>query len=413
MNSNRAISVERLLQFFLGLKNIFVSQEVGKGLSSNDYTTEEKEKLAGIAVGADVSTRYAAFTGATSEAAGSSGLVPAPAIGDDGKFLKGDGTWNTVPDPQVMTGATAATPTSSATAGASGLVPAPAAGDASSFLRGDGTWHKLNVRNGGGTDSLAQGTLNIAEGDYAHAEGYGCSARGAVAHAEGFQTSAAKGYSHAEGGNTLADGQGSHAEGYNTTATHKSQHVFGEYNVLDPSAAAATERGTYVEIVGNGTSSSDVGRSNARTLDWNGNETIAGQMTAARFNGSGAGLTDIPVGALPGLSGATSSAAGSGGIVPAPAAGKQNSYLKGNGTWGSLEAGLFEALVVDGGVGPNDTYIIRLDCASESGGFATIGGLTIPGASTSSQGLMSATDKAKLDTLELCTNSDIDEILAS
>ena len=36
------------------------------------------------------------FTGATSGAAGTSGLVPAPAAGDDGKYLKGDGTWGTV-----------------------------------------------------------------------------------------------------------------------------------------------------------------------------------------------------------------------------------------------------------------------------------------------------------------------------
>lgn len=41
-------------------------------------------------------TTYSAFTGATSAAAGVEGLVPAPAAGDDDKFLKGDGTWGTV-----------------------------------------------------------------------------------------------------------------------------------------------------------------------------------------------------------------------------------------------------------------------------------------------------------------------------
>lgn len=56
----------------------------------------------------------------------------------------------------------------------------------------------------------------------------------------------------------------SHAEGNGTTANHMSQHVFGEYNILDPSENASTARGTYVEIVGNGTSSA---YSNARTLD--------------------------------------------------------------------------------------------------------------------------------------------------
>lgn len=41
-------------------------------------------------------TTYSAMTGATSSTAGTSGLVPAPAAGDEGKFLQGDGTWATV-----------------------------------------------------------------------------------------------------------------------------------------------------------------------------------------------------------------------------------------------------------------------------------------------------------------------------
>ena len=35
------------------------------------------------------------MTGATSGTAGTTGTVPAPAAGDDTKFLKGDGTWGT------------------------------------------------------------------------------------------------------------------------------------------------------------------------------------------------------------------------------------------------------------------------------------------------------------------------------
>lgn len=34
--------------------------------------------------------------GATSSKAGASGSVPAPAAGDNGKFLRGDGTWHAV-----------------------------------------------------------------------------------------------------------------------------------------------------------------------------------------------------------------------------------------------------------------------------------------------------------------------------
>ena len=184
-------------------------------------------------------------------------------------------------------------PAAADAAGSAGKVPPPAAGDQNAFLKGDATWYRLNVRNGTGTDSVVQGTNTYASGNYSHAEGWGSSASEATAHAEGYLTSAQRGYSHAEGYRTVADGSGSHVEGYFTKATHKSQHVFGEYNEEDPSEAAATQRGTYIEIVGNGTSTSDVGRANARTLDWSGHEVLSGQMTAAQFNGSGAGLTGV------------------------------------------------------------------------------------------------------------------------
>ena len=35
------------------------------------------------------------FTGASAEGAGTSGLVPPPAAGDEKKFLQGDGSWAT------------------------------------------------------------------------------------------------------------------------------------------------------------------------------------------------------------------------------------------------------------------------------------------------------------------------------
>lgn len=42
------------------------------------------------------------FTGATSSAAGTNGLVPAPAAGDQGKALMGDGTWKDLPLPELV-----------------------------------------------------------------------------------------------------------------------------------------------------------------------------------------------------------------------------------------------------------------------------------------------------------------------
>lgn len=48
--------------------------------------------------GADNNTTYSDFKGATSSAAGTHGLVPAPAAGAQGKYLKADGTWSTPPN---------------------------------------------------------------------------------------------------------------------------------------------------------------------------------------------------------------------------------------------------------------------------------------------------------------------------
>lgn len=92
------------------------------------------------------------FTGATSSTAGAHGLVPAPAVADRTKFLKGDGSWETVPYPPNMAGATAST------AGLAGLVPAPAAGDQDKVLYGDGTWQTP----GGGTLRVVPFSIGVA-----------------------------------------------------------------------------------------------------------------------------------------------------------------------------------------------------------------------------------------------------------
>ena len=125
--------------------------------------------------------------------------------------------------------------------------------------------------------SHAEGDSTTASGNGSHAEGKETTASGAYSHAEGSNTTASGVYSHAEGNTTIASGKNSHAEGSNTTANHASQHVFGEWNIVDPSTAIISNRGNYIEIVGNGTANNT--RSNARTLDWNGNEVLAGKLT--------------------------------------------------------------------------------------------------------------------------------------
>lgn len=135
-----------------------------------------------------------------------------------------------------------------------------------------------------GQETIASYHSAHAEGQYteasnygSHAEGDSTKASGNYSHAEGTCTIASADYAHAEGAETQASGKSSHSEGNSTVANHASQHVFGEYNIVDTSSATADSRGTYVEIVGKGTS--DSLRSNARTLDWSGNEWLAGNLT--------------------------------------------------------------------------------------------------------------------------------------
>lgn len=116
-----------------------VDKVEGMGLSTNDYTSAEKKKLSGIADGANKyvhptntahtsglyniivdtyghvtaatkvtkadivalgipgqDTIYNTFGAASASAAGTTGLVPAPAAGDQAKYLRGDGTWGIV-----------------------------------------------------------------------------------------------------------------------------------------------------------------------------------------------------------------------------------------------------------------------------------------------------------------------------
>lgn len=128
-----------------------------------------------------------------------------------------------------------------------------------------------------GKMSHAEGSINTASGNYSHTEGSENVSSGDYSHTEGYHNTASAGKAHAEGQGTTASGAMSHTEGDRTIANHRSQHVFGQFNVADPSSAAVTAIGNYVEIVGNGTA--DNARSNARTLDWSGNEVLAGKLT--------------------------------------------------------------------------------------------------------------------------------------
>lgn len=144
----------------------------------------------------------------------------------------------------------------------------------SSFAEGEYT-EALNIA------AHAEGYSTTASGAGSHAEGHATTASGMCSHAEGETTKASNYWSHSEGKKTTASGVGSHAEGSSTTASGEyshsegsgttanglNQHVQGKFNIVGSA---------YADIVGNG--KSDTERSNAYTLDWEGNGRFAGDV---------------------------------------------------------------------------------------------------------------------------------------
>ena len=116
----------------------------------------------------------------------------------------------------------------------------------------------------------SEGWGTQALGNNSHTEGYNTIATESNAHAEGNGTEARGSNSHTEGGKTVALARDTHAEGGGTIAASDHQHVQGRFNIPDYN----TE---YADIVGNGSGEDD--RSNAYTLDWQGNAWYAGGIT--------------------------------------------------------------------------------------------------------------------------------------
>lgn len=184
------------------------------------------------------------------------------------------------------------------------------------------------VSHAEGYNTLASGVISHAEGSqtkathsYAHAEGYNTEASNVAAHAEGVGTTASKEGAHAEGNGTTASGMYAHAEGINTTASEMSTHAEGNNTIASSSAAHAEGNGakasgyashaegiwteaageaqhvqgkynivdngnTYAHIIGNGTA--EDARSNAHTVDWDGNAWFVGDVKVG-----GTGQDDI------------------------------------------------------------------------------------------------------------------------
>ena len=120
-----------------------------------------------------------------------------------------------------------------------------------------------------GMVSHAEGLETVSSGTRSHAEGYSTKASGLNSHAEGQDTKAVGSYSHAEGVGSEANGYNSHAQGFYTKANGNYQTAMGSYN--DPTNNMAL-------YIGNGSSNS--ARSNALTVDWDGNVDAKGSVVS-------------------------------------------------------------------------------------------------------------------------------------
>lgn len=181
----------------------------------------------------------------------------------------------------------------------------------------------IKTRAGGGTgNSTVDGKGNHAEGVETEAYGHAVHAEGdhsttdaytLTSHIEGHYNTIVNTFDqvqyysmalHIEGYNNIRiAGIGSHIEGINNTVTavnvtgahlegvccqidtnSEGMHVGGRANSTSSGYAEVIGNGTYTRT-GNGVSAdmtfSNIVRSDARRLDWNGNEWIAGSMTAA------------------------------------------------------------------------------------------------------------------------------------
>ena len=277
-----------------------------------------------------VDTTYTHFTGATASTDGVEGLVPGPLAGDEGKFLSGDGTWQDVPGvnytagnginisaqdeisidttvvaelsdlPGVMTGAT------SGTAGTSGLVPAPSAGDQSKVLKGDGTWGDaaantifyMDSSESGGTRHIFKDSAmtNMATSQ----EVFDANERGQV---------------------ILRISTSVTPDQYSDAYLQNAYKATGDYQLL------FLDEKTYRSF-DTTTLSANTFTSSARVIQ---DQLTAG--TNITITGATISATDTTYSAFVG---ATSSVAGSAGLVPAPTTSDPDKYLKGDGTWSNL-----------------------------------------------------------------------------
>lgn len=269
---------------------------------------------------------------------------------------------------------------SASAAGKAGLVPAPAAGAQAKYLRGDGTWQtppNTTYSNMGGATSSAAGSAGLVP-----------------APAAGKQTS-------------FLRGDGTWVVPTNTTYAKANATTLGLVMI----GYSENGKNYPVELDSSGKMYVNV--------PWTDTNTTYGVVGANGSTGlvkngstvtSASGYTACPiVGGIPyykdtnttyaNMKAATASAAGAAGLVPAPAAGKQTSFLRGDGTW------VVPTNTTYGLASTTANGLLRQLNGSTSsfmrgdGTWATPPNTTYAVANESANGLMAAADKKTMNRL--------------
>ncbi len=261
-------------------------------------------------------TTYSNFVGTDGEDDGQAGLVPAPMIGQFMGVLKASGTWGRVDyseiiNPPVIPTYSDFTGATSSTAGAAGLVPAPSAGDEGKALLGDGTW--------------GDATAKLVEMSYGESNAW---AKFLAAYNAGSIV-----YCRASSNSNPASGSQTRKAfmAYVNNATNPTNVEFQYVR----SVSSKTDSQQCDQVFIYKLESTNGGTWSVASRNMGPKINVSAPITKTFSNGANATVT---LGASA-MTGATSSTAGAAGVVPAPAAGDEGKFLKGDGTWASLIAG--------------------------------------------------------------------------
>ncbi len=281
--TNTAVTVasgDSLLVGDASANNVIVKSSIAFGSGTTTYLRNDGTW------GTPTNTTYSDMKGATASAAGTHGLVPAPAAGAQAKYLRGDGTWASPPNDnttyEVFTGA------SSTADGSTGLVPKPSKGDQAKYLRADGVW-----ASPANTDTKVT--------------------------------------------NTLATTTKAYVTGTTTATTNTGTQVFDTGVYLDTTAGSLVATKFVGALTGNADSSTKATNDSlnnpiteyVKSLSVNGRT-----ITITKGDGTTSTITTQDNDHIyNNFTGATSTAGGKNGLVPAPAVGQQDKFLKADGTW--------------------------------------------------------------------------------